>query len=205
MKWLNNEGQMDSIIERRSIRKYKETEVSKEQIEEIVEAAIKAPSAKNRQPWKYLVYSGSAKNELLDIMEVALDKENETHALLPDSAGGITDAYFTLKIMRQAPILIIIMNTNGKSPFENINADDRISEICDTLSIGASIENMLLKATEIGLGTLWIANTCFAYKDLTSFIGEEGQLIGAVAVGYADETPNARPRKPVEAILEFRK
>ena len=195
---------MDSIIERRSIRKYKEVEVSKDQIEMLVEAALKAPSAKNRQPWKYIVYSESAKNELLDIMEAALDKESETHLLLPDSASGIPDAYNTLKIMRQAPVLIIVMNTNGKSPFESIDSDDRITEICDTLSIGASIENMLLKATEIGLGTLWIANTCFAYKDLVGAIGEEGQLIGAIAVGYADEMPNPRPRKVIEETLIFR-
>ena len=40
-----NGGQMDSIIERRSIRKYKEVEVPQDQIEKIVEAAVKAPSA----------------------------------------------------------------------------------------------------------------------------------------------------------------
>ena len=45
---------MDSITERRSIRKYSTEKVSKEQIETIVEAAIKAPLAKNRQPWKYI-------------------------------------------------------------------------------------------------------------------------------------------------------
>ncbi len=195
---------MNTINERRSIRKYKEEEVPKHLIEKLVEAASKSPSAKNRQPWKYIVYSGAGKSELLDIMEAALDRESETHELLPDSAGGLSDAYNTLKIMRQAPCLIIVMNTNGKSPFENINSDDRITEICDTLSIGASIENMLLKATELGLGTLWIANTCFAYKDLTSFIGEKGQLIGAIALGYADESPNQRPRKAMEDILEFR-
>ncbi len=196
---------MDSIVERRSIRKYKEMEVPQDQIEKIVEAAVKAPSAKNRQPWKYIVYSETGKKELLDIMEESLNKESESHTLLPDSAGGIPDAYNTLKIMRQAPVIIIVMNTNGRSPFESINTDDRITEICDTLSIGASIENMLLKATEIGLGTLWIANTCFAYKDLVAAIGEEGQLIGAIAVGYADEMPNPRPRKDIEKTLVFRK
>ena len=60
-------------------------------------------------------------------------------------------------------------------------------------------------ATEIGLGTLWIANTCFAYKDLVGTICEEGQLIGAIAVGYADEMPNPRPRKDIEKTLVFRK
>ena len=195
---------MDSITERRSIRKYSTGEVSKEQIETIVEAAIKAPSAKNRQPWKYIAYTGEAKDKLLDVMNAGLDKESETHAALPESAGGLPDAYYTLKVMREAPVIIIVMNTNGSSPFEDIKLDDRITEICDTLSIGASIENMLLKATEIGLGSLWIANTCFAYKDLMDFVGERGQLVGAIAIGYADEKPNARPRKKINDILEFK-
>lgn len=69
---------------------------------------------------------------------------------------------------------------------------------------GASIENMLLKATELGLGTLWIANTCLAYEDMMRFIASPGQLIGAVAVGYADESPNPRPRKDMKEVLEYR-
>ncbi len=63
---------------------------------------------------------------------------------------------------------------------------------------------MLLKADELGLGTLWIANTFFAYKDLFEFVGEKGQLAGAVALGYADEQPFARPRKELSDILEYR-
>ena len=57
------------IEERRSIRKYKNKNVSREQIETIVKAAILAPSAKNRQPWKYIIYTGEEKSKLLDVME----------------------------------------------------------------------------------------------------------------------------------------
>ena len=39
-----------------------------EQIKKIVEAAVKSPSTKNRQPWKYIVYSETAKKELLDVL-----------------------------------------------------------------------------------------------------------------------------------------
>lgn len=192
------------IAERRSIRKFKEQNVSKEQIETIVEAARLAPSAKNRQPWKYIVYTGEEKARLLAVMETGLKKEQSEHALLPESAYGLPDAFHTLQIMREAPVAIIVMNTNGQSPYKQIGTNQRVAEICDSLSIGASIENMILKATEIGLGTLWIANTCFAYEDLVDFIREPGQLIGAVAVGYADEQPGARPRKKLEEILEYR-
>lgn len=192
------------IAERRSIRKYNSQGVNREQIETIVEAARLAPSAKNRQPWKYIVYTEKEKGKLLDVMEKALKKEQIEHTLLPQSAFGLEDAFHTLRIMREAPVIIIVINTNGRSPYEPVNADQRVAEICDSLSIGASIENMLLKATDLGLGTLWIANTCFAYKDLVRFIKEPGQLIGAVALGYADEHPNPRPRKKLEDILEYK-
>lgn len=192
------------IERRRSIRKFTGESVDREQIETIVEAARLAPSAKNRQPWKYIVYAGEEKDKLLDVMENALYKERSEHKLLPQSAYGLPDAFNTLRIMREAPVTIVVMNTNGQSPYEAIEADRRVAEICDSLSIGASIENMLLKATELGLGTLWIANTCFAYDDLVRFVGESGQLISAVAVGYPAEHPAPRPRKPLEEILEYR-
>ncbi len=195
---------MDCIKNRRSIRKYKPDAVSRELIESIINAAGLAPSAKNRQPWKYIVYTGNEKNKLTDVMEGALIKEQKQHNLLPNSQYGLPDAFNTLKIMRTAPVIIIVMNTNGTCPFEAADPDTRITEICDILSIGASIENILLKATDLGLGTLWIANTCFAYKGLMKFIGLKGQLVGAVALGYADEHPFPRPRKDIFDILEYR-
>lgn len=195
---------MNAIEDRRSIRKYTAQCVSREQIEAVVRAAALAPSAKNRQPWKYLVYTGAVKEALLDAMEAGLKKEQETHALLPKSAFALPNAFQTLKIMRQAPVILVVMDPDGVSPYEPVDSDRRLAEICDSLSVGASIQNLLLKATELGLGTLWIANTCFAYEDLMDFLQEKGQLIGAVALGYAAEQPFPRPRKKMEEILEFR-
>lgn len=190
--------------ERRSIRKYQNRMVERGDIEKLIEAARLAPSAKNRQPWKYIVYTGTEKEKLLNAMEQGLNREAAEHNLLPKSAFGLPDAFHTLQVMRQTPVVIIVMNTNGQSPYEEIDTDRRLSEICDSLSIGASIENMLLKATQLGLGTLWIANTCFAYHDMMQVIQSPGQLIGAVALGYPDEQPSKRPRKPLEDILEYR-
>lgn len=190
--------------ERRSIRKYQNRMVERGDIEKLIEAARLAPSAKNRQPWKYIVYTGTEKEKLLNAMEQGLNREAAEHNLLPKSAFGLPDAFHTLQVMRQAPVVIIVMNTNGQSPYEEIDTDRRFSEICDSLSIGASVENMLLKATQLGLGTLWIANTCFAYHDMMQVIQSPGQLIGAVALGYPDEQPSKRPRKPLEDILEYR-
>lgn len=106
--------------------------------------------------------------------------------------------------MRQAPVLIVILNTNGFSPYKPFSADERVTEICDSLAIGASVQNILLAATEMGLGTLWIANTCFAYDELVAFIGTKNQLVGAISVGYPDENPQERPKKDFNSIVEYR-
>lgn len=194
----------DVIYSRRSIRKYSKKDVPVEIIDQLIGAAMAAPSAKNRQPWKFVVMKNDYKEGFLNCMETGILKEEKQRALLPNSAFGIADAKNTLRIMKEAPCIIAVLNTNGKTPFKEINADDRVTEICDTLSIGASIENMILKATELDLGTLWVANTCFAYEDLVEYLGTDNQLTGAVVVGYANEHPQARPRKKIQDVAEYK-
>lgn len=195
---------IDSIYDRRSIRKFQKKDVPVELLKQIIDAGRVAPSAKNRQPWKYIVFGNGSKEELLKAMGEGLEREENGITEIPKSGYGIPDAKNTLKIMKETPIIIVVLNTNAKSPFLQIDNDERISEICDTLSIGASIENMLLAAEEIGLGTLWIANTCFAYPELVTFLNTEEQLVGAIAVGYANESPGQRPRKEMDEIVEYR-
>lgn len=192
------------IESRRSIRKYKTDPIDAAVITEMIASAMLAPSAKNRQPWKFIVFQGHAKDELVRVMQEGVANEKNDHRLMPGWANAIADAENTIRVMNEAPVLIVVLNTNGKTPFACIDNENRIAEICDSLSIGAAIENMILTASEHGLGTLWIANTCFAYDDLVSFLNTENQLIGIVAVGYADEAPEKRPRKNIHDVLEFR-
>ena len=62
----------DSIYQRRSIRKYKKEGISGEILEKILDAARVAPSGKNRQPWKFLVYGGEEKKEILKKMRAGV-------------------------------------------------------------------------------------------------------------------------------------
>lgn len=147
------------IEERRSIRKYKNQSVSRELIEKLVDAARLAPSAKNRQPWKYIVYTGAAKAALLDVMEAALKKEDREHHLLPESAFGLPDAFNTLRIMREAPVIIFVMNTNGQSPYKAVNSDRRVAEICDSLS---RISSLSLVACHCKIVYFWGFSPCLS-------------------------------------------
>lgn len=195
---------MKEITERRSIRRYASDAVSADDVKTMIRAGILAPSAKNRQPWKYIVYMDTAKNELLDVMERGLLRERDGEKMLPGFQNNLPDAFHTLKVMREAPVLIMIENTNGQSPYIASDAEGRITEICDTLSIGASVQNILLTAAELGYGMLWVANTCFAYEELARHIGVKGQLVGAICLGIAGERPAPRPRKDLSEVLEFR-
>lgn len=195
---------LDVIKERRSIRKYKTGSISENILHTILEAGQLAPSGKNKQPWKFIVFGGKQKEALLSQMAAGLEREAVSDPLLPDSAYGLPDATNTLKIMQNAPIIVVVLNTDGKSPFEPLNADERFTEIVNSLSIGAAVENILLQAQALKIGALWIANTCFAYPELTEFLKENGQLTGAIALGIADEKPAARPRKPFNEIVEYR-
>ena len=194
---------IDAIYNRRSIRKYKPDEVSIDILNKILDAGRVAPSGKNKQPWKFFVYGGEKKEELLAAMQSGMNRERKGEALLPASHLGLPDAWNTLRIMKEAPVVVMVLNTSGKSPFDDITADERVTEIVDTLSIGAAVENMLLRAEGLGIGTLWIANTCFAYPELIKYMNTEKQLVGAIALGYANEKPVARPRKKLSDIVEY--
>ena len=65
----------NAIYDRRSIRKYQDREVPAEYIEQLIDAARMAPSAKNRQPWKYIVYTGDGKQKLTDAMAKGIERE----------------------------------------------------------------------------------------------------------------------------------
>ncbi len=215
---------LPEILNRRSIRKYKDTMIDRQVIEEILQAGILAPSAKNRQPWRFLVVSGKSKAEMIRVMKAGLEREKK-NPLLPESLRFLKGAQYTVQIMEQAPVIVCVVNVLGIDINCQVNAEERIYEICNAQSIGAAMENMTLTATEHGLGSLWICDTYFAYDELNHWINTDGKmasaknesgggetgvqrttqevLIAAMAIGYADEAPDKRPRKKLDEIVKW--
>lgn len=172
----------ETIEYRRSIRKYKDMDVSNKLIEDLVDCARLAPSAKNRQPWKFLVIRNITKNQIADIMlerEKILKTKNSVKA--------------TAKVIKEAPILILVFK----------KYDDNFI-IGDSLSIGGAIENICLRATDLGLGSLWIRDIVYTQKEIAKLVGyEDMELISAISIGYPDENPKQRPRKELNEVLEW--
>lgn len=195
---------IEEIYSRCSIRKYKTDEVPLDVIKAILYAGTRAPSGKNRQPWRFIVVGGKEKESMLAAMQKGIDREKDGVSMLPTTRYGLPDAQNTLNIMKQAPVIIMILNQGSGSPFDEISGEERVFEIVNTQSIGAAIQNMCLAAENLGLGTLWIANTVFAYTELCDWLDTDKQLVAALAVGYPDEKPGKRPRKILDDVVTYR-
>lgn len=192
------------IYDRRSTRKFLDTPIPKKDIIEIIHSGMQAPSSKNRQPWKFIVIQGNEKEEMLRVFRHGISREEQGCALLPQSRQHIAAAKYTVEIMAEAPVIVFVVNILGDSRLTELTPEEHIYEICNMQSIGASIQNMLLAATEKGIGSLWICDIYFAYPELCKWLNCEGQLVAAVAFGYPNEFPAARPRKEIEDAVEWR-
>lgn len=195
---------ISAIYNRRSIRNFIDKPISEKDIIDIIQSAAKAPSSKNKQPWKYIVIQGNMKEEMLKVFRQGIEREENESALLPKSKQYVASAKYTIDIMAEAPAIVFVINSLGKSILSELTPEERVSEICNIQSIGASIQNMLLAATEKGIGSLWICDIFFAYSELCKWLNSDGQLIAAIAFGYPNEFPKERPRKKLDEILEWR-
>ncbi len=193
-----------AIMNRRSIRKYKADNLPMQAVTEILRAGILAPSAKNRQPWKFVVLQKNAKNEAVQAMRRGIERERKSPLLL-ESAKYLEGAEHTADVMEQAPVVIMVTDPQGVSFDKPLSPEERMYEICNAQSMGAAMENMTLTATELGLGSLWICDTFFAQKELTAWLCNKGEVRAALALGYADEDPPARPRKEFDALVSWRR
>jgi nitroreductase len=195
---------IEEIYTRRSIRKFSKKEVNKEIIIDILNAGIAAPSAKNRQPWKFIVVEGDEKERMLSALQKGIDKEGKGQGILKQSSQYIKSAEYTLQIMRQAPVVIFILDTQGRSLYQALSVEDKVYERANIQSIGAAIQNMSLEAVRLGIGSLWICDIFFAYDDLNLWLDTNGEMVAALALGYADENPSARPRNSICEVTEWR-
>ena len=154
---------VDLIKSRRSIRSYLLKEVSQEDVMQLLEAAIWAPSGKNIQPWKFAV-----------IMD---EKE------LKQKVSALT---IYRRWVEKAPCLIIVFLDKNKS--YDITKDIQ--------AVGAAIQNILLTAHELGLGTCWIGEILRNEAELKKIlkVPDHLELMAIITVGHTDN-PNIQAKR----------
>jgi nitroreductase len=146
---------LEALFTRRSIRKYTNEPVSEEDLKTILDAAMNAPSANNRQPWHFIVVSDR------------------------DKLNGIMQAHPYTSMLKEAPVAVVVV------------ADPEASSSYFQQDCSAAIENMLIAARALGLGTVWCGvypsdDRVEAFTDLFE-IPDPYLALAVIAVGHPAE------------------
>lgn len=164
---------------RRSCRSYLAKRVKKEDLDEIMKAAVYAPTAMNTRAWHFAVVSNS---EALKKLNAAV-RESVDEATRKRIEGRSADNSFNF--FYNAPTLIIV-SCSDKSPYPAADC-------------ACALENMFLAATSLGLGTCWINQlTHISFEGkirglLKEFgVPDENKVYGCCALGYAAKAPSKK-------------
>lgn len=167
----------EAIKKRRSVRQFDPNrQVTEEQVNRILEAAIWAPSAGNLQSWHFTV--------------VRDPKIKEELALRAGHQPFINDA----------PVVIVVSADTGRIGRSYGSRGRDLFSVQDT---AAAVENILLAVTDMGLSSCWIG--AFDESRAHSILKQEDHLrpVAILPIGYSDAVPNPPKRKPVNEVARF--
>lgn len=177
----------DVIQRRRSRGKMSQERPTRKQIEQILAAATYAPNHHKVEPWHFFVLSGTARNELGEIMARSLATRQTD---FPESSLQALLAKERNKPLR-APVLIIAVAAHMEQP--------KVLDIENIEATAAAVENMLLVAEEKGLACMWRTGDAAYDPAVKRWLGinEQDTIVGIIYVGYATQEPAERHPQPL--------
>ena len=196
---------LDLVRTRRSIRRYTDQPVERWRIEAALEAATRAPSAHNRQPWRFaVVTTPEAKEQLASAMGKRLRADRIADGDPPDVVEA--DVARSHARITSAPALVLACMTMADM---NQPADARRSNAERSMamqSVAAAIQNLLLAAHAQGLAACWMCAPLFApdaARDVLSLPADwEPQAL--ITLGYPAEPPKTRVIQPLTSKVVYR-
>ena len=202
----------DAIAGRKSIRRFKETQVPDEDIKKILDAGRLAPSANNTQPWSFLVIKdrgmlkkmAEAARAMVDRMIPFAENEKQAQRL-----AAYKSNYYTF--FENAPALIVVFTEAYDAGTDQLlarmgySAGDikRLRPSPGLQSVSAAIQNMLLAVHALGYGSCWMTGPLVAQESFEKLLGfgNEKFIAALLPLGVPDENPPTRNRKPLEEIM----
>jgi len=201
---LVREGLLEAIVNRRSIRRYRPDPVAHDLIESLLQAAIWAPSAHNRQPWRFaIVDSAERKEELARAMGARLRRDLEADHAPADLIEKDTARSYAR--MTNAPVIIVLclsMVDMDRYGDEQRNLNEYVMAAQSTAMAG---QNLLLAAHEAGLGACWMCAPLFCpdvVRDVLA-LPDDWQPQALITLGYPAET-REKTRRPLETSVLWR-
>ncbi len=195
---------MEAIRKRRSIRRYQDKEVPQEVIREVLEAARLAPSGSNLQTWKFKVVTDAETRKAL--REAAFGQKLVERAPVVIVACADLTAFSDLprRVMELLRARAVRPNMEMALYYLRRDKGDEMEErnlISACVNVSIAVQNMVLAATSLGLGTCWVR--AFRPEKVAELLGlpPEYPPLFLLTMGYAREDPEPRSRKSLEEIL----
>ena len=184
---------IDAIKSRRTVRKMNSEVPTRQQIEQIIEAATWAPTHHVTEPWRFVVLAGEERKKLGEKMA-------EACAISAQGDDSLREA--ALLAERERPLGAPIIMAAIISPKEG----GKIVPQEEIVAAGAALQNALLAAHSLGLGTM-VRTGPHAYSEIIKKflgMGEEESLLGFIYVGYGAEPARQSKRTPIESKIQWR-
>ncbi len=176
------------IKERRSHRFYLDKPVERGKLEKLVELAMWAPSAMNRQQWFFVVVGGEKLKNLISTISKSVDY------LMPRLERFFGDKPKVIALTKQffrnlgnAPVAIFAYYTPTGDDYSDVQ------------SVAAAVQNIILSAHAMGLGSCWMTGPVHVEDEINRILGIEGKkLVAVVTIGYPAKKPPVPPRRDVD-------
>lgn len=193
-----------AILKRRSLRRYEQRPIPKPLIESLLLAATWAPSAHNRQPWRFTVVERAiTKMRLAQAMGKQLRRDLKADHVSDDVIEK--DVNRSYDRITSAPILILValsMKDMDIYPDEHRAHNEYIMAVQSTAMAG---QNLLLAAHDFGLGACWMCAPLFCPNTVNDVLElpADWQPQGLVTIGYPAQE-RQKTREPVQDFVLWR-
>lgn len=181
---------LETIAQRRSVRKYADRPISDTDLETILTAAMAAPSGLNLQPWYFVaVRTPEKRQELLQVMDqVSVKIAGELEQRFAEHPEVAAETRQFIRTLGNAPVILLAF----------MMQDDYQDEKTVLQSVSAALENALLAARSLGIGSCWLtAAEQTGYNDAIRerFAPGKGSMVAMASLGYPESENWPRPVK----------
>lgn len=193
---------LQSIYRRHSVRMFTDQPVRDEDLQTILDAANRAPSAHNQQSWHFITLRHPEKKRQL--AELVSNRSND----FPRPASILLR--MAARCIVAAPVVVAVANTgklisHGSELFQvDKDASNDFFRTMEIQSSAAAVENLLLAATSLGIGSVWLGILFLMKQEVLEFLGEPaGEFMAVVPLGYPAKKTEGPKKQPLEALIRY--
>jgi nitroreductase len=192
----------DIIASRRSIRKFRQEDISAATVRLLLDAARLAPSGSNLQPARFIVAQSPAAKE-------ALGRYTPYKFIVKAAVVFVCCADLTAITTRERRVGELLQEGAFEGVDMDMNDASAANPVMDaaavraylSMNVAIAIEHIVLKAVDLGLGSCWLGR--FDRDKVKEFLSLDESIYPVVLlpVGHPDQSPKARPRFALDKLV----